>query len=225
MSLSQELLNATTQVVEQWHGSALLPKNFVWSKKNVKAIGLRVSALLHRTGSCDIWDVDKIYHDLAAEGFVFDEDEKESAREAAQTLPHRDLFPEINGLESAHSYVKNPRLYQKHPTKRNELNELLAYLQKHNVHDAAAPVVELTPKQKEDAAAYAEAERLIENVSAGDISLVKSDGRGPHGQAAAFKKQRQIYIRVCKERGIPGQTALNRVKQDIAELNTASPIR
>src|ERR1051326_4951824 len=87
--------------------------------------------------------------ELRAQGLLVKKPGYGSAPEAVdpkKTIPHRDLFPKIDSIEKAIHFVKNAKI----PGDRlKAINELLAYLQLHGIHDGS--VVEEPETAESDA--------------------------------------------------------------------------
>jgi hypothetical protein len=140
-----------------------------------------------------------------------------------KTIPHRDLFPKIDSIEKAIHFVKNAKI----PGDRlKAINELLAYLQLHGIHDGS--VVEEPETAESDAkdGSYGEACAVLAAVTHKDVGSVGSaPGQGAWEKALSFKTRigKIIDQQQAKDKsGRTGAEVLAWVRTELTNLRSSS---
>jgi hypothetical protein len=129
------------------------------------------------------------------------------------TIPHRDLFPNVKSIEQAIRYVKTAKIPG---NQLNAINELLAYLQLHDLHEydviAEDPEVGEAPEDGE----IAEARSLVNGLKISDIGTTTSAaGGGRWSQLIALQNRLNKTIDSAKQRRATG--VLKYVQDEIAK--------
>ncbi len=118
------------------------------------------------------------------------------ALDPRQNIPHLNLFPGCTSVEKATTYVKeNSRRIPANQLK--QLNELLAYVQAHNIHDNVATEPVETPEQAEQREAYQTIRDRVSALTAKDCGNVGS-GPGMGGWERVNKlKKKTLRVSRC----------------------------
>jgi hypothetical protein len=207
------------------------PRKIALVDQNLNAVWMASARRYARQGTLNANDVVNIMNEFLAngesEGVVADMVLTSGTQQAAdptQDIPHQNLFPGVNTVESWVRFVQEKKKSLR-ADQVTQLNELGAYLQKFNIREtaeekeAAKQKREPTPEDK----LYAEARRLVNTIGPDDIAETTSRlGDSAWTRVAKARNYLTNYINECAKRGISGERVLASVRQHFNGMSNSS---
>jgi len=214
----QQVSKMIMDAANVWEQQGLVPKGLpdpgTWTDDQKRQLIFRAASIANETGKFTGFNFDAVMRGMIRDGII-KLDEKSAV---AEGLPHQDLFPNIKTVEDAVDYVKHTKI----PANlTNQINELLAYLQKHKIHRAVATKEQQAAKQ--EPAEIVEAKSLVANLRPTDFGGSSSaNSGGKYAQLVAAQKRLLRDINANVARGCKPAAILKYIREQIDALASSS---